>query len=96
MIRVLPAPGARVYRIDTAGDLDALVRAYPLADRPLLWRSVPDWEAVAADGTDVLYVSARGLEANAGRYLGAEPSLHGWECASALWLSPRYRLTPNA
>ncbi|MFF7986942.1 hypothetical protein ACFZDK_49050 [Streptomyces sp. NPDC007901] len=91
-IVVEPLPEARIYAIDTEDDLNRLVAAFPLPLDHLMGLSAPDWEAMAAADWDAVYVSKDGFAANKDRYLGKEPSLAGWECASVLWLHPAYRL----
>jgi hypothetical protein len=56
-------------------------------------RSAPDWEAVAREGWDAVYVTTAGLAVNEKRFVMFEPSLHMWDCASVLWLRPAYQLT---
>lgn len=51
---------------------------------------------MAEVGWDAVYVSAQGFAANANRFIGGEPSLYGWECASVLWLSGNYRLASGS
>ena len=72
---VEPLPQARIYRIDTADDLNRLVATLPLPAEHPMHRTTPDWEAMAASGWDTVYVSAAGLTANAERFVIAEPSL---------------------
>lgn len=58
-------------------------------------RSTPDWETMASAGWDAVYVTDTGLATNAERHVIAEPSLHGWDCPSVLWLRPTYQLTSS-
>ncbi|ALO05607.1 hypothetical protein AQF52_8097 [Streptomyces venezuelae] len=90
-----PLPEAQIYLIDTEADLDRLVAAFPLPPDHLMYRSTPDWEAMASAGWDAVYVTDAGLTANADRHVIAEPSLHGWDCPSVLWLRPTYQLTSS-
>jgi hypothetical protein len=93
LTEVEPLSQARIYRIDTADDLDRLVAAFRLPPAHLMHRTAPDWEAMAASGWDAVYVSTAGLTANEKRMPTAEPSLARWDCPSVLWLRPAYRLT---
>ena len=90
---VEPVPWARIYRIDTADDLDRLVAAFPLPPEHLMHRSVPSWETMAASNWDAVYVTASGLSATEERTPMGEPSLGRWDCPSLLWLRPAYQLT---
>lgn len=90
---VEPLPETRIYQIDTADDLDLLVRQFPLPSDHWMHRTSPDWEATAAAHWDAVYASEAGFAANAERFVMREPSLYGWDCTSVLWLRPAYRLT---
>lgn len=92
---VEPLCQARIYRIDTADDLDRLVAAFHLPPEHLMHRTAPDWEAMAASDWDAVYVSTAGLAANGERWPMCEPSLARWDCSSVLWLRPAYRLTTS-
>jgi len=93
LTEVEPQPGARIYLIDTADDLDWLVAEYPLPDGHQMRRTAPNWEGMAASGWDAVYASEAGLTATADRIPLLEPSLGRWDCPSLLWLRPAYRLT---
>lgn len=84
---------ARIYLVNTTEDLDCLVAAYPLKPGKRLHGTAPDWEAMAKDGWDAVYVSEAGIAADGQRIPGiGRPSLAQWDCASVLWLNETFRL----
>lgn len=76
------SPTARVYTIDSLGDLVSLVSKYPLkTDIPQLKQfEWIDWEAVSRD-YDGVYLTDEGQWAT--RF--STPSLYGWDSESTLW-----------
>ncbi|MFG3149116.1 hypothetical protein [Streptomyces sp. me109] len=96
LFRLEPAAAARIYLIDSTTDLDLLIAAFPLPRSAPMHRTAPNWEALAGARWDAVYASVQGFAANANRFVGHEPSLYGWECASVLWLSDNYRVVPVA
>ncbi|MFC1443579.1 hypothetical protein ABUW04_35615 [Streptacidiphilus sp. N1-10] len=84
---------ARIYMVDTMEDLDRLVATYPLKPGTRMHGTAPDWETMANDGWDAVYVSEAGIAANGQRIPGiGRPSLAQWDCASVLWLNETFRL----
>lgn len=81
-----PDPGAVVYLIDTVEDLLALEARYPGPRMPgvAMWPGL-DWEAVACD-IDAVWLTDEGQW----RTRFSHPGLYGWDCATVLWLQPRY------
>lgn len=83
--KLTPDPAARVARIDSLADLEALVAAYPAADPE--WRAAgrfehhPDWQRIA-DDFDAVNLTDAGQWATR----LTDPGLYGWDCESTLWL----------
>ncbi|MFJ6215109.1 hypothetical protein ACIQGZ_17495 [Streptomyces sp. NPDC092296] len=86
-VEIVPAPDARVLRIDTLADLRTVVAAFP-ADPfyPGQRQEYPDWHAMAAAGWDAVWLTDDGQRATP----YGEPNLYGWDCESVLWLHPAY------
>ncbi len=83
-----PAPDARVYVIDDVATLARLIRAHPEQGAPVVpaWVRAPiDWPSVALD-VDAVWLTERGQALT--RF--SEPSLHGWDCETVLWLRPAF------
>lgn len=85
--RVELRPDARVAKIDSAADLDALAGAYPAQDRSPL-----NFEALAGD-FDAVWLTDRGQWATRFRdgdlrdIGGSAPNLYGWDIESVLVLN---------
>lgn len=89
LTEVFPNPDVRVLHIDTHPDLIAIVDAYP-AEQPVRGTRLnyPDWEHLAADGWDAVYLTEAGQWAT--RLPRTGPDLYSWDLASVLWLRPTY------
>lgn len=93
LTEVEPLLQARIYLIDTADDLNWLVKGFPLPPEHPMHGIAPDWETMAAFDWDAVYASEAGITANAMRLPIGGPSLARWDCSSVLWLCPAYQLT---
>jgi hypothetical protein len=89
LVPILPDPDCAVFCIDCLADLKHLGAQYPLPvtapaiDVPM-WPRI-DWEKVATD-VDAVWLTAAGEHQT--RY--STPGLYGWDCATVLWLQPRF------
>lgn len=93
-LEIVPAPGFKGLAIDSLDDAAAVLGEYRVAAEPAFlghfWAAF-DWEQMAADGYDALYLTAYGQGVTRipeDRSL----SLYGWDCASVLWIRPTYRV----
>ncbi|MFJ6073643.1 hypothetical protein ACIQFU_22850 [Streptomyces sp. NPDC093065] len=84
LTEVWPVGSARLLLIDDQAHLAAIVDAYPADDGS----RYPDWEALATDGWDGVYLTDRGQWAT--RLPRSGPDLYGWDLESCLWLRPSY------
>jgi hypothetical protein len=90
---IVPQEDFRGLRIDTLADMRAVAEAYPgprdarMASY-LRW-GVLDWEHMAADGFDAVYLTDDG-QWETRMPEDSNYSLYGWDCASVLWLRPNY------
>jgi hypothetical protein len=90
LTEVTPENPARLLLIDNQEHLAAIVRAYPAELNRYLGKTIPypDWEALAADGWDGVYLTDRGQWAT--RLPSHGPDLYGWDMESLLWLRQAY------
>lgn len=88
LYRVTPDPDARVFVIDGLEDLLRLEQAYPgnLPDGYPMWVNL-SWTKVAAE-FDAVYLTGEGQW----RTRFSNPGLYGWDCATVLWLQPRFTI----
>lgn len=93
-LEIKPLPQFRGLRIDSVKDVQGILDVYEGPGDPGLpeaFCAVFDWEQMAQDGIDAVYLTEGGQthtrfpEDN--RY-----SLYGWDAASVLWLRPTYRV----
>lgn len=98
LTEILPAPGARVLRIDSQADLVAIIDAFPAGMHDAAPRHcrhrVPDWVALAAAGWDAVYLTDEGQWAT--RIPPSGPDLYSWDLATVLWLRPAYTVGRTA
>jgi len=87
LVPIVPAADATVFRVHSLDDLRALCARYPIEvpARMRMWPTI-DWEKAAAE-IDAVWLTEEGQYAT--RY--SEPGLYGWDCATVLWLQPRFR-----
>ena len=82
----------RLLLIDDQTQLAAIIDAYPAEPNPYVPHRnggrYPDWEALAADGWDGVYLTDRGQWET--RLPRGGPDLYGWDLESCLWLRPSY------
>ncbi|MYU22903.1 hypothetical protein [Streptomyces sp. SID8352] len=92
LTEVWPTGTARLLLIDDQAHLAAIIAAYPAEPNPYAaprnGGRYPDWEALAADGWDGVYLTDRGQWAT--RLPRSGPDLYGWDLESCLWLRPSY------
>ena len=91
LTEIWPIGDARLLLIDSQAHLAAIIAAYPAERNPYVPHRhgiYPDWEALAADGWDGVYLTDRGQWAT--RLPRGGPDLYGWDLESCLWLRPSY------
>ncbi|CAM5718908.1 hypothetical protein [Streptomyces fumanus] len=91
LTEILPISNARLLLIDAQDHLTAIVATYPAEPNRFLPHRhgrYPDWEALAADSWDGVYLTDRGQWAT--RMPRSGPDLYGWDLESMLWLRPAY------
>lgn len=90
LTEITPTRDARLLLIDSQEHLIAIVGAYPESDSqwPDRGRDYPNWEALADDGWDGVYLTDRGQWAT--RLPRSGPDLYSWDLESMLWLHPAY------
>ncbi|MEU7399956.1 hypothetical protein [Streptomyces sp. NPDC044948] len=92
LTEIWPTGDARLLLIDDQAHLAAIIAAYPAKpNRYVAHRNggrYPDWEALAADGWDGVYLTDRGQWAT--RLPRSGPDLYGWDLESCLWLRPSF------
>lgn len=92
LTEIWPTGDARLLLIDDQTQLAAIIDAYPAEPNPYVPHRnggrYPDWEALAADGWDGVYLTERGQWAT--RLPRGGPDLYGWDLESCLWLRPSY------
>lgn len=79
-----PEPDARICRIDSYADLEAVVAEYPhRVERSHGWTDIaPHWERLA-DDFNAVHLTEQGQWATR---LTHPLNLYGWDCESTLWL----------
>lgn len=95
-LEIAPAPRARSLRVDGQDDLRAVHDQYALPAAGISFPGLPewavlDWERMAEDGWDAVYLTERG------QYETRFPedpgmSWYGWDVATVLWLRPSYKV----
>jgi hypothetical protein len=91
LTEITPHDTARLLLVDDQAHLAAIVARYPASLNPYIPSKTspyPDWQALAADGWDGVYLTDRGQWAT--RLPDAGPDLYGWDMESLLWLRPSY------
>lgn len=97
LTEITPHGTARLLLIDDQTHLAAIVAAYPAERNPYVphrYGLYPDWEALAADGWDGVYLTERGQWAT--RLPHSGPDLYGWDLESMLWLRPAFAVGRTA
>lgn len=87
-LEIRPLPKFQGLIIDSRDDLLAIHEEYGLSSKYIAHWAVLDWERMALDWVDALYMTARGQAET--RF--SSPSLYGWDMPSVLWLNPTYRV----
>lgn len=92
-LEIVPLPKTQILRIDSLADLRAVHAEYGYLpdERFPAFAAVLDWERMALDWVDAVYLTGRGEHFTRFPDDGG-PSLYGWDCASVLWLCPTYRV----
>lgn len=92
-LEIRPTPCARVLRIDSLADLRAIHSEYGFLpdDRFPAFAAVLDWERMAREGVDGVYLTHQGQYETRFPSDGG-PSLYGWDTESLLLLNPAYRV----
>lgn len=95
---IIPAPDARVLRIDGLADLRAILDTYSKHTSDVLLslypNGFPDWERMVGDGIDAVYLSDSGQWETRMPPHG-EPSMYSWDASSVLWLRPNYTVAAS-
>jgi hypothetical protein len=96
-LEIAPLPEFKGLVIDGLKDAEAILETYRVKAEPAFlsdfW-AVFDWERMAVDGYDGLYLTGYGQGAT---HMPPDRSLcmYGWDVASVLWIRPSYRVVPS-
>lgn len=87
-LEIAPVSAFHGLIVDGVVDLAAIHAEYGMPLESAADWAVLDWERMALDRVDAVYLTDRGqAETRFGR-----PSFYDWDCASVLWLNPSYRV----
>lgn len=89
-----PTPGAVIVCINNEADAEALMARYNSVGA--YGDKVLDWEAMAADGIDGVYVDGQAVKASFGKHGQAINGFYGWDVASVAWLSNKHLSTDES
>jgi hypothetical protein len=87
-VEIAPEPGFQGLIIDGQTDLDAIHQEYGIQNKLVAHWAVLDWERMAGDGVDGLFLTHRGQYET--RF--SDLSIYGWDTACVLWIRPAYRV----